>query len=98
VFENVRAFRVSYTQEIIIARDSEVNAQKLHREALSKFEDLRAVTTRKDRELTEVKAQLAKLRKGRIDEFALVRTRMEAKLAKQAEIHRLECQALLDAE
>jgi hypothetical protein len=40
---------------------------------------------------------MAKLRAARFAEFAIIRKRMEQKLEKQAEIHRLEVTALLDA-
>jgi hypothetical protein len=66
--------------------------------AARKDQDLRRadalLKTERD-EKNELQGRLNRMREARASEFALVRQRMEQKLAKVAEIHRLEVAALL---
>jgi hypothetical protein len=75
--------------------------ERLRESIGKKDQDLRLSQDACQKEKAEkdrLEAKLRQMREARNSEFELVRQRMEQKLAKVAEIHRLEVQALLDAE
>jgi hypothetical protein len=82
--ENLCA-EIERCRKAIAAKDQELRDTK---SSLQRAKDL----------TNDLTAKLDRMRRARTSEFALVRQRMEQKLAKVAEIHRLEVQALLDAD